>query len=287
MANLIPKHSKNKAGKKRISNYQAEFYDPHRRPKRKRITLRTKDKRAARLKLTELERQYMANQFDPWCDTLPQKGVLVQEAKASFLKAKKQAGLRPTSIKNYADVLRIFEESLPPDLMINRITTQQISDFLDERNINSISKKTYLRQLKVFFNWCQKANLISLSPLPEAKRYGRQNKTVIEFLSREEFQLLVRCIQAHAAQRNKATKANKPNWLEDVLRFAVFTGFRLGEICNLRWHGVDLANGYVYVKNTNDFETKSGHERSVYLAGDAKETIIRLYKPGLQAENTY
>ena len=65
-------------------------------------------------------------------------------------------------------------------------------------------------------------------------------------------------------------------WLVDVVRFAVGTGLRLGELCNLRWSAVNLTTGFLAVKNANGFKTKTRHERPVYVTGEAREVLERL-----------
>ena len=64
MAQLVPKYYTTKDGKKQLSVYQAEFYDRQRHPARKRISLGTKDKRGAILKLAILDTKYLAGLFD-------------------------------------------------------------------------------------------------------------------------------------------------------------------------------------------------------------------------------
>ena len=76
MARLVPKYYKNKDGKKLLSVYQVEFYDRHRHPSRKRISLGTKDKRGAILKLAKLDTKYLAGLFDPWGDAVPKDGCI-------------------------------------------------------------------------------------------------------------------------------------------------------------------------------------------------------------------
>ena len=52
----------------RNGTYYAQFYDAHRTPKKKRLSLRTKRKREARKRLVQLERDWERGTFDPWSD---------------------------------------------------------------------------------------------------------------------------------------------------------------------------------------------------------------------------
>lgn len=59
----------------------------------------------------------------------------------------------------------------------------------------------------------------------------------------------------------------------NMLRVAVFTGLRLGEICGLRWRDVDLANRIVTVRHSYDAPTKAGKVRQLPLISEAAEAL--------------
>jgi integrase len=69
-------------------------------------------------------------------------------------------------------------------------------------------------------------------------------------------------------------------WLKDFVLAAVGTGMRLGEIASLRWSDIDFEQGFISVRNTKDFTTKSGHERRIPIVGDAVEALKRAYASG-------
>lgn len=69
---------------------------------------------------------------------------------------------------------------------------------------------------------------------------------------------------------------HRPDWLADVVRVAVATGLRLGELRYLRWSWVDFETGFITVRRTGDFIPKSGSERSIPMVGDALEVLTRL-----------
>jgi integrase len=57
-------------------------------------------------------------------------------------------------------------------------------------------------------------------------------------------------------------------FLYTVVVLAISTGMRQGEIMNLEWHDVDLARGWITLR-----ETKNGERRGVPLAGKALELL--------------
>ena len=57
---------------------------------------------------------------------------------------------------------------------------------------------------------------------------------------------------------------------------AVGTGLRASELCHLRWSAVDLGGRRLTVRVTEAFQTRSGHERVVPLAGRTHEALRRM-----------
>ena len=62
-------------------NWQWVVYDPDRRPTRKRVNLRTKDKGAAMRKALELARDLSLGTFDPWTDAARRRGRPLHEGR--------------------------------------------------------------------------------------------------------------------------------------------------------------------------------------------------------------
>ena len=73
----------------------------------------------------------------------------------------------------------------------------------------------------------------------------------------------------------------------DIVRFGIGTGLRLGELTSLKWDAIDLENKLITVRNADDFTTKSGHERSIPVAGEAYEILINLYAKRESEGNDY
>ena len=90
--------------------YYAEFYDPVRRPARKWVALRVRDKQAARSKLVRLEREHANGDFDPWADEVPQEGVIVTTAIDAYILAR--PGKRKDTRDTDRAVLQHFASTL-------------------------------------------------------------------------------------------------------------------------------------------------------------------------------
>lgn len=81
------------------------------------------------------------------------------------------------------------------------------------------------------------------------------------YLTKEDYKRLVEVV--------------KEPLLRDVSLFAVLTGFRKGEIINLKWSGVDFAKRQITIGNSEGFTTKSGKSRTVPMNDGLIEMLTR------------
>ena len=208
MARLRGKYRQYEKGRKALQYYYAEFYDRQRHPKQKRVSLGTRDKQAARQKLVEMEREYMAGLWDPWQEAMQREGVMVSKAIQTFLKSRE--GRSPKTIANYENILRIFRESLPPGMMLAAVETRHVNAFLDRQDLNERSRQTYVRHLGVFFRWCLADGLCKHDPTPDKGRVRRRAKrTVPEFLTDAQVAELLHTIEADAVLKHAITDGNR------------------------------------------------------------------------------
>ena len=272
MARLQPRYRK-KSGKKVLSGYAGVFYDPDRYPHEKYVTLRTKDKRVARNKLVELEGAYSRGEFDPWEDSAPQEGVLLSEAIEQYLKAR--SNRRPKTLRADRSTLGLFAESLPAGYMLAHIEQRHVAGLLDRDDVSNATLHTYHTRIRAFFRWCVDEGMIRQDPTRKVEKPRLQRKEK-EYLTRDQYERLIRCIEADAVMQSDTLKNGEVTWLVDVVRVAVGTGMRLGELCNLRWNAINLAEGLLTVKNSHTFKTKSGHERMIPVDGEARAALEQL-----------
>ncbi|MDA8232710.1 MAG: site-specific integrase [Magnetospirillum sp.] len=70
-----------------------------------------------------------------------------------------------------------------------------------------------------------------------------------------------------------ACKASKSRWLEPIVRLALETGMRRGEILGLRWEHIDLSHGTAHLP-----DTKNGDSRSVPLSPAARRALLAVHR---------
>jgi len=178
-----------------------------------------------------------------------------------------RTNLRPATIKKYKEVLTLFESFLTPEYPVARIETRQIEQFLNGTGRKAITKKTYSTTLSPLFNWLVKEGALAHNPVKEIRLEQVPSKFP-KFLSPGEVEFLCSLIQEVEGERGR--------WLINVISANVYLGLRLGELSNLRWEDVDLSRRRLTVRNSDDFTTKSGKERTLPLCRPVYEILVQL-----------
>lgn len=265
---------------KQKERWYAQFYDRTRQPQRKQIPLKTKTKRVARQLLRRLEDAYALGEWDPWIkiEEEPEaKPALSKlgEAIVAFLEAK--AHLSPQTVRNYAERLSLFERYLGEAAYLNSISAKDIRGFLNSTNTNAVSRKNYVRHLRVFFRWLIAENAIPADPT-EKVRLERVPHKFVRFLSPDELNHLIETIDLDG----------KSPWLIDVIRVTAFLGLRRAEVCNLRWSHINFRQRTLTVANTETFQTKSRQDRSIPIPDTALAVLRTMYPDrDQQQEDSY
>ena len=159
--------------------------------------------------------------------------------------------IRKSTLRPYLMSLKSFEMVIG-DKLLSEYTVNDIENYKQKR-LESVSPTTLnieLRSLKSTFNSAAKWGLLQENPFRKVSLLKVPQKPPI-YLTKEDFKKLMGVV--------------KEPLLRDVFLFAVLTGFRKGEILNLKWSGVDLQKRQVTIENSDGFTTKSGKSRTVPL----------------------
>ena len=257
MASLIHQHG----------HYYLQFYDATRSPKRKRIPLGVRGKRAAEPVRAKLERDYALGTFDPWTDApLAYDRVIVKperldQAVAAFLFEKRHRAKRTQ--QGYKAVLERFVCFCGGSKGTSTITSIDVEGWLNTTEANDVSLANYVRHLRVFFRWAKKQGCTT-TVATEGMQLRRLPRKFNRFLSSDEVDRIVE--SARSAGRD---------WLADAVIVAVHTGLRRSELVNLLFEHVDIHNGTLLVASTEHFTPKSGCERMVPLSRAAAAATLR------------
>jgi integrase len=192
--------------------------------------------------------------------------------KLSDLKAKVMAEhcvkLCPKAASTYDKAFRLFIGAVG-DRCLTEVSVRQITEYKQERLAKGVRPATVNRELasigKAFNIARNEWEWIRENPFSRVPK-ERENNTRYRWLREEEEKpLLTAC----------------PEWLQDVVIFAIYTGMRMGEIINLEWENVDLNRRSVVL-----LKTKTKHPRSIPLCSKSYEILCRRRQLGNQQVNT-
>ena len=273
--------------RKHKGRYSARFYDSDRSPKRKEVALGTSRKSVAKPKLRRLEEAYARGDYDPWNDGWLVENETVPNAVERFLDDKKRDGLQPASLDSYRYKLEVFERFTPTGAMVRDVTADHVHSYIharvnvgkkNESEASNSTKRSRYRHVRAFFSWAVQQGLVDESPMDDVKKPRKEKKTKA-FLRPEDVERILRAIDAHRKMREgEPGHTPEDEWMKEMIRVAVGTGLRRGELLNLRWGDIDLEAGRLVVRNRDGFTSKSGNERTVPLAGDALGTLRKMHE---------
>jgi integrase len=148
-------------------------------------------------------------------------------------------------------------------LSLDKLTPRLIADFRDYR-LQSVKGNTVQRDLAVIRHALEVA--IKEWGIPLSVNPVRQIRLPAGGRSRDRRLRPMEFDRLMAGCRQRQTPL-----LEPVIRFAVETGLRRGELLSLQWRDVDLGPGVVTVH-----ETKNGHRRTIPLTPGALMVLAAL-----------
>jgi integrase len=170
----------------------------------------------------------------------------------------------PKTVEVYRFVFKSLLEFLG-DADLSSITSLTIEQHKAQR-LQKVSRQSVnieLRALKAAFNRGVDWGVLNTNPFGKVK----QIPTTVErpeYLKVEELEYLLSTIR-------------KVTWLKDVVVFAVNTGLRRGELCNLVWEHVDLKNRVITVQSDDRYRVKMGKFRIVPLNAKAYEVLKKRF----------
>lgn len=249
-------------------------YDPDRRPKRKRVNLRTKDKGAAMRKALGYAKEHALGAFDPWAEAAP-VGKPVTKAVEEYLAHQERAGRAPRTVSAAKRLLEAFERTLPASCHVAHIERRHVERFVTAPKPGKEGKpgppksaattKRYLAVLGHFFGFCRDRGYTRAEPTAKVSA-PTEKPNRRDHVTPEEAEAMLRTLSA-----SEVLASTSFAWLRDWVVFGLGTGLRPGEQRDLRWSDVRLSERTVRVRGT---KTK-GSARVVPVAGEALAVLKR------------
>lgn len=176
--------------------------------------------------------------------------------------------------KHYKDSMNLLKSFIEftNDKYMNEVSIVDCESFKTFRQ-NSLSSrnKPYsihslngeLRNLRVLFNKALDYEIISKNPFKKI-RYHRETEKEYNVISENEINILLNNI------RNSD--------LLNIVKFGLYTGCRREEIMTLEWNDIDFQNKIIYIRNKDNFTTKSKKIRQIKMNNEKLyELMTNLY----------
>lgn len=257
-----------------FGNWKWEVYDPDRAPKRKKLSLYTKDKQAATDKARDYIRRRTLGLFDPWGDAPQRTGATVPEAATPYFKAKRRAGGAASTHDKDEHLLGQFAAHLPAGAALSSVTPKHVEAFLNRPSkrgggpLSNGSKNRNRATLSAFFGWAVKNGMATANPAAEVGPWGREDNRR-DHVTPADVEAILRAITAAEVASGVSRQ-----WLRDWIVFGAGSGLRPGEMAGLRWSAVHLGAQAVEVCKHARGKTKNSR-RTVHVTGDALAVLRR------------
>lgn len=255
-------------------HYYARFSSRSKSPQRTTWPLKTTRKQVAQKQLRRLEEAWAEGQFDPWTD----KGWLtstvpLSDAAEAFMQAKRERGLRPSTLERYDVVLRQLQEALPMGVNLADVEASDLRPYVYDPSVSNSTQRNRRRHVKAFFNWCiDEGHVDGSSPVADVDAPRRETK-VAATLAPEDVEKIFAAVDAHELMRKGEPGGNPDDnhWLPDLITLGINSGLRRSEMLNLEWRDLDLSSdpGLITIRNRDGFKSKSGKEDVVPLVAGA------------------
>ena len=261
MATLVKNHDR----------WYLQFYEADREPARKRLALRTSDKRLAQKLTRSLEAAYLQGEFDPWRDdprTLERSqeaSQTVSEALATFLDAKAKAGRAPNTIRAYSDAVGLWTKRIGEETPLRAIRAEDVQAFVHDHSVSETTRAFRFRHVRAFLRWLRAQKMLRRNPMEivESPKSGeRAPKAVTE----DELEAICAAVRERYRRllRSGGCREGELVWRIPLFRFAYFTGLRSSELARLRWGHIDTARRMVGI-----YQQKTRKAQTVPLSGAA------------------
>jgi len=151
--------------------------------------------------------------------------------------------------------IRVFKHmfKIIGNKQLKQITTNDIENYKSVRLrvVNKTTVNIEFTTIKAIFNIGIRFNLLESNPCKSVKKFTIPQKERLCFNDLEISLIL--------------SKA-KTSMFQNIIRFALLTGCRLNEICNVQWNDIKFEENVINIFNKEDFKTKTGKLRQIPIS---------------------
>ena len=249
----------------RLENTGGYYALVKRGDKQFRRSLKTKDRKLADRRLTELRAQ-VGNL------TIGEDARLSFDEIAARWKATTQHGLKASSILRRQTCINNLSPFFK-GISIRNVQAHHCERWLTVRG-SKIAAQTLVHELdtmRLIFEYAIRLGLMLSNPAKDIKRRKIVSKP-IEVPTREQFQKLLEAIRQSDGRASSQQKAKAGAALVELL---AYSGCRVNEGASIRWRDVDLDKNMVTVTG-GELGTKNNEQRTIPMSDALRSLLLRL-----------
>jgi len=236
-------------------SYYLVFYDAQKRPKRKWVPLKTKQKRAATKRAAPLQQKYMAGVYDPWTEDPHTDIPTVDEAVQTFLEARK-ADLTQRTWQTYKYDLEPLAERFR-GLRLDHVAPAQVDALCRRGDVSTRTIEKRLTEVKTLFNFFVQRGILEQSPVEQLEP-PRPDREPPRYLTTGDVSTLLNTIRTYAEGFDSGDDVTEQGgyqqaprwWLLHAIRLGVSTGMRRGGLVRLTFDDCDSDHIHVPAAST-------------------------------------
>lgn len=204
-------------------------------------------------------------------------GAILRRYQTEVTPSKKSADIESVKI----DV--ILKDATLPKLKMSAVTSSAVASWRDRR-LKQVSGATVNREIDVLsavFNHARREWDVHVeNPIPLIKRPDKARARDRRFSAEEETYLLASLTGGERLADGTFSKGARNPWLLPLVKLAIETAMRRGELLSLTWENVDLKRQTAHLP-----DTKNGDPRTVPLSTRAVAILKALPLPQVDEES--
>lgn len=173
------------------------------------------------------------------------KNLTIEKAFENFLLSCKVKNLRPSTIKHYIQIQRIFYQFIPKETPMHDVTKETINKFVvymqEERDEKDVSINSTLMNLRVFLYFCMTYNYMETFKISKLK----VDKDIVNTYTDAEIKVLLK-----KPDLKKCKFLEYRNWV--ICNFLLATGARASTAVNIKIQDVDFENDLITYRWTKN-----------------------------------
>ena len=203
--------------------------------------------------------------------------ITIEELAKKYIESNKLS-LSPNTIKSFTGFIKNYYVYVFKDKSLNKLTCldlKKFNSYLEQLKKSEKTKHNIATGLRSLLKWAVENNYVEEELISYIGKFSQKPVREKDFLNKQELEIMLSYIE--------------DSFLYDIIAFLSFSGFRISELCGLRFCDVDFENHIVTIKNqifhSKEFENgyilknpKCNNISSVPIIDIAYDILIKIKK---------